>query len=166
MDIRFQNQCSLTREIFLEFSKSAYRYTSRGYRRGALILGSVFVLGAVASFVTEGIGYASVFFMLGAGCTVFTYFKGYVMLAEKSLNSYQLKYGSDAVMTTTFYEDSLSSSITNASNTLKYSHITKLIETPALIILMAGRNGIILKRDGFGTESAENFLAFIREKIS
>jgi len=88
------------------------------------------------------------------------------LYAGKGYKSLMDLHGGTPQITTLFYQDKIEVKTPRSILTIYYDQITSILETDQLYIPMVGRQGVMLKKDGFTTGSYETFKSFINEKCT
>lgn len=165
MDMFFENQTVVTKEILADFFKRAYKIYGKLYRTLVLIAAIVDVVFGIVVLIFSNLYLG--FVLILCGCIFFLlFFKGYRIRINQNYNNLEALHGEQPQFTFTFFADNLERKTIKSSLKVNYSQITNLIETHSLYILMIEKQGLILNKSGFTVGSADAFKAFIQEKCN
>lgn len=163
----FQNHTQLTREMTWEFSKHTFRiyqkpirWTSFSFAVITILLTFVYLL---LSLYRSKWDFYLVLFAICSVIFLLIFFKGYALRANFNWKNMCSMYGNNPWMDYYFGDENFLVKRPQMSATLQYSQITRILETENLYVLMIGRQGFLLQKDGWKGKDAD-FIPFLQRK--
>lgn len=164
MELLFENKTTVTKEIFNDFGKKTFKVYHKTYRFFAILGCIVGLLLSILFFIIDGLSISSVFTLVCSILFLFLFFKAYIIRSASSYKNFKLLNGESPQITFSFYQEKIEIISSISTLSLEYIKITKILETNKLIILMIGKQGLILYKSGFTVGNTDTFRSFIIEK--
>ena len=153
-------------ELLEEFSKENFYVFNKGLRILCIIM---FVIQSVALALSFSLSssFSTREFMLACLALFFLWFflKGYKPSLKVNRDHLKSLNGKLPKSTKRFYDDHFETSTSHVQMKIEYNKITKIFESDNLVIVMIGKRGVMLLKNGFSGGTFSDFKNFITDKV-